>query len=65
MKKWLVLFFPSKSGWRMLRLVLPAVLFGWIFLPTGTTTYVSFITLYILIMIWSDVMEIRDKLGIK
>lgn len=49
----------------MLRLVLPAVLFGWIFLPTGTITYVSFITLYILIMIWSDVMEIRDKLRIK
>lgn len=64
MKKFLSFIYPRKNFWRMLFIMLPAIIIGWIFFPVGTVTYIDWILIYMGIQIWDDVMEIRDKLKI-
>jgi len=62
MKKFLLFFFPPKNAWRMLFIMLPFVLLGWWILPVGTMTYFQWLVVNLLVAIWFDIMEIRDKL---
>lgn len=50
-----------KNWWKMLALIVPATLVGWLIFPVGTITYWDFIVGVLLINIWDDVMRIQDK----
>ena len=65
MKKFLLFFFPSKNAWRMLFMMLPVILIGWWLFPVVPITYIQFLVVNLLVAIWFDIMEIRDKLDIK
>lgn len=65
MKRFLMFFVPRKRFWRMLFIMVPAVLFGWWVFPVTTLTYFNWIVICLLVAIWDDVQDIRDKLGIK
>lgn len=49
-------------GIRMVAIMLPAILIGWWLFPITTITYFNWIVVCLLVFIWDDVMEIKDKL---
>jgi len=55
-------FWPSKNVWYMLFISLPAVLLGWWLLPVTSLTYFKFIVIVLLVSIWHEVLEVKDKL---
>jgi hypothetical protein len=65
MKRFLMFFVPGRRFWRMLFIMLPAILLGWWLFPVGAMTYFQWIVICLLVSIWDDIQDIRDKLGIK
>jgi hypothetical protein len=60
--KW---FLPSRNGWKMLGIMIPFMIIGWALFPAAPITYYQWIIGSILIMIWFDIMEIKNRLNIK
>lgn len=65
LKKVLLALVPSVGVIRMLCLMLPGIIFAWLFFPLVTVDYATFLMIYVLIMIWGDVIDIRTKLEIR
>jgi hypothetical protein len=63
--KFLSLFLPDKNGWRLVWMILPLVIIGWILFPVVPVTYTQWMVCGLIIMLWLDVMEIKDKLDSK
>jgi hypothetical protein len=53
---------PEKNWWRVLFLMLPAILLGWLLFPMVMVTYTDWIVVSMLVFIWTDIMDIRDRL---
>ena len=64
MKKLLKFLIPAQEWRRLFLLMLPAMLLGWLLFPIPIITYVDFIIVAVLIGIWIDIMEIRNKLNV-
>jgi len=62
MKRFLKFLMPEKNWWRLVFLMLPAILLGWLLFPMVMVTYTDWIVVSMLVFIWTDIMDIRDRL---
>jgi hypothetical protein len=65
MKWFLKILRTEKNAWRILFIMFPAIILGWIFFPYETVTYINWVMLYMMIQLRDDVMDIKNKLDKK
>jgi hypothetical protein len=50
---------------KMLIMMLPACLLGYWIFPTAPVSYLDFIVVVLLVSIWGDILDIKNKLNVK